>query len=310
MNPQIYSTFLLVSLTKNLNQNLILSDKLNCMIKNEPSRDPKAKREDFVSTLQDWSDYLLSPLPEEERELAEHLIKLSTEDLASSEDKIEDNIVNWLGGLEARIQSSNCDSDYYRILGHSLVSALNKYVRQEEPSKKVVDACKNCLKATFEKIWGQSLTTNAPQTKGTEQQQLESLQRFEDAIRLLEDVARLVRESVFDQNEVKLILTRTGELLNFSPQNTDLDRQRRGNEGRFFWLVAGEIIPYMMGQKEIACEDQIINYPKKLEEYLEQLTLLRPQTGLLIEKFLAVLNQRNGINNLYGALQTQAPGSQ
>jgi len=276
------------------------------MIKNEPSRDPKAKLEDFVSTLQNWSDYLLSRLPEEESSLAEHLRELSDGNLASSEDKI----VGWLDGLEANIRSSNCGSRYYKILGSPLVPALIGFVRQGGPSEEVVNACKNCLKATFEKIWGLSLTTNSPETKETEQQ-TESLQRFEAAFWLLVDVADLVKEtSVFDPDEIKLFMTWTGELLNFSPQNTDLGNQRLENEDKFFRLVAGQIIPYMMGQKEIAWEDQIMNYPKKLKEYLEQLTLLRPRTGLLIEKFLAVLNQRDGIDNLYGALQTQASGSQ
>ena len=269
------------------------------MIKNEPSRDPKAKLEDFVSTLQNWLYYLLSRLPEGESSLAEHLRELSDGNLASSEDKL----VGWLGGLEASIRSSNCDSRYCDILGKSLVRALIKYVRQGRPSEEVVNACKNCLKATFEKIWGTSLTTNAPETKETEQQ-TESLQRFEDAIRLLEDVASLVKEtSVFDADEIKLFMTRTGELLNFSPQNTNLGNHRRGNEERFFWLVAGQIIPYMMGQKEIEPKDEIMNYPKRLEEYLEQLKLDCPQTGSLIEKFLAALNQK-GIAELYEALQT------
>ena len=275
------------------------------MIKNEPSRDLTAKLKDFIRPLRNDLYSLLSQLPKGERSLAEHLGKLINEDLSSSEDKI----VDWLVGLEASIRSSNCDSRYYSVLGYPLVEGLINYVRQEEPSKKVVDACKNCLKAIFEKIWSPSLTTNAPETKEIEQQ-AKSLQRFEDAFWLLWDVADLVREtSVFNQ-EVKLILTRTAELLNFSPQNTDLSRERRESEESFFHLVAGKIIPYMMGQKEIDPKDETINYPKKLKEYLEQLTLLRPRTGLLIEKFLAVLNQRNGIDNLYGALQTQASGSQ
>ena len=277
------------------------------MIKNEPSKDLTAKLEDFVSTLQNWSDYLLSQLPEEERSLAEHLRELSNGNLASSENEI----VRWLGDLKASIQSSNCGSEYYSTLGSPLVSALINYLRQGGPSEEVVNACKQCLVATFDKILDTSLTPNAPETKKNEQQQLESLQRFTAAFWLLTEVASLVKEtSVFDKNEVELIMTRTAELLNFSPLDMILGSQRLGNEERFFRLVAGQIIPYMMGQKEIAWEDQIMNYPKKLKEYLEQLTLLRPRTGLLIEKFLAVLNQRDGIDNLYGALQTQASGSQ
>jgi hypothetical protein len=277
------------------------------MIKNEPSRDPKAKLKAFVSHLQNWSDYLLSRLPKEERSLAEHLRELSNGNLASSKDKI----VGWLGGLEASIRNSNCGSEYYSTLGSSLVRALINYLRQGRPSEEVVNACKKCLVATFDKILDTSLTPNSPETKKIEQQQLESLQRFGSSFWLLVDVASLVKEtSVFDQNEIKLIMTRTAELLNFSPRDMILGSQRLGNEERFFRLVAGQIIPYMMGQKEIAWEDQIMNYPKKLEEYLEQLTLLRPRTGLLIEKFLAVLNQRDGIDNLYGALQTQASGAQ
>jgi len=275
------------------------------MIKNEPSRDPKAKLEDFVSTLQNWSDYLLSQLPKGESSLAEHIGKLINGNLASSEDKI----VRWLGDLKASIQSSNCGSEYCSTLGSPLVRALINYVRQGRPSEEVVNACKQCLVATFDKILDTSPTPNAPETKETEQQ-AESLQRFKDAFWLLVDVADLAKEtSVFNQ-EVILILTRTAELLNFSPENTNLGEQRLENEERFFRLVAGKIIHYMMGQKEIDWKDETSNYPKKLKEYLEQLTLLSPRTGLLIEKFLAVLNQRNGIDNLYGALQTQAPGSQ
>jgi hypothetical protein len=284
------------------------------MIKNEPSRDPKAKLEDFVSTLQNWSDYLLSQLPEGESSLAENLRELSNGDLASSEDKL----VGWLGELKASIQSSNCGSEYCSILGSSLVRALVGFVKQKKPSKEVVDACKQCLVATFDKILDTSLTPNAPETKETEQQ-AESLQRFKDAFWLLVDVASLVKEtSVFDPNEVKLIMTRTAELLNFSPRDINLGEERRENEEKFFRLVAGQIIPYMMGQKEIAWEDQTMNYPKKLKEYLRPLKIDRPQTGLLIEKFLAVLNQRDeavlaqqdGIVRLYEALQTQASGSQ
>jgi hypothetical protein len=283
------------------------------MIKNEPSRDLKAELKAFLLPLREDLSYLFPRLPKEEKELGEHLRKLLNRDLASS----EDNIVDWLVGLEAGIQNSNCGSEYCSFLGSSLARALINYVEQFDfvvgqggPSEEVVNACKQCLVATFEKILGTSPTPNAPETKKTEQQQSKSLQRFEAAFSLLLDVADLVREtSVFNQ-EVILILTRTAELLNFSPQNTELDRQRLESEEDFFEIVAGKIIPYMMGEKVIDWKDETMNYPKKLKEYLEQLTLLRPRTGLLIEKFLAVLNQRNGIDNLYGALQTQAPGSQ
>ena len=307
------------------------------MIKNEPSRDLTAKLKASLLPLQYWSGYLFPRLPEGES-LAEQLGKLINEDLASSEDKI----VDWLGELEASIRSSNCDVWYYRTWGDPLVEALIRFGRQEVPSKKVVDACKKCLVATFEKIWGPSLTPNAPETKKTEQQQKvldackeclkatfekilgtslttnapktktieqqqsESLKRFGAAFSLLMEFARLVKEtSLFDQNEVKLILTRTAELLNFSSQNTNIANQRRGDEEFFFCLVAGQIIPHMMGQKEIALEDQIRNYPNALEVYLRQVNSDRT----LIENLLAVLNQ-DGIDELYTALQTQAPGSQ
>jgi hypothetical protein len=284
------------------------------MIKNEPSRDLEAKLEAFVLPLRNHSNYVLRRPPNEPKEqssLAEHLSKLSNGNLASSEDKI----VDWLRGLEAMIQSSNCYSDYYSAwifrLGQVLIRALINFVRQEGPSEKVVNACKNCLKATFEKIWGTSLTTNATEIKKTKQQQLESLERYDAAFGLLLDVASLVREtSVFDQNEVKLMVTRTAELLNFPPVDINLGNQRRENQEIFFRLVAGQIIPYMMGQKEIVWEDQIRNYPNALEEYLRPLRIDRPQTGLLIENFLFALAQEDGIKKLYEALQTQASGSQ
>jgi hypothetical protein len=276
------------------------------MIKNEPSRDLEAKLKAFLLPLQNWLDYILSQLPEGESSLAEHLRKLSNEDLASSEDKI----VDWLVELQARIRSSDCDFWYdsdHSYLGHSLVHALMDLGRQEGPLKQVVDACKQCLVATFEKILGTSLTTNAPETKNTEQQQLESLKRFSVAHKLLLHIQWLVEKTgVFDANEVKLMVTRTAELLNFSPKNTTLGEERRDREEVFFWLVAGDIIPYMMGQKEIAWEDRIRNYPNALEEYLRQ---LEPDRSL-IENFLAVLAQEDGIAELYKALQTQASGSQ
>jgi hypothetical protein len=281
------------------------------MIKNEPSRDLEAKLEAFLLPLQFYLNYglndVLSQLPKKERRLAEHLRELSNGNLASSKDKL----VGWLVELEASIQSSNCDSEFYSILGSSLVRALNGFVGEGGPSEQVVDevvdACKKCLVATFDKILGTSLRTNAPETKKTKQQQLKSLQRFGSAFWLLVDVAGLVKEtSVFDPNEIKLIMTRTAELLNFSPQNTNLGEQRSANEESFFRLVAGQVIPYMMGQKEIALEDQMWNYPMKLEEYLRQVNPDRP----LIENFLAVLAQEDGIAELYKALQTQAPGSQ
>jgi hypothetical protein len=87
------------------------------MIKNEPLRCPTAKLEAFISPLQFYLDDVLSQLPKEERELAEHLRELSNGNLASS----EDNIVAWLNGLEASIQSSNCNSRYYSALGYPLV---------------------------------------------------------------------------------------------------------------------------------------------------------------------------------------------
>jgi hypothetical protein len=64
------------------------------MIKNEPSRDLKAKLEALVLPLQFYLDGVLSRLPEGESSLAEHLRKLRNEDLASSEDKL----VGWLVG--------------------------------------------------------------------------------------------------------------------------------------------------------------------------------------------------------------------
>jgi hypothetical protein len=214
-------------------------------------------------------------------------------------------LVGWLVELEASIRSSNCYSEYYSIwvyrLGRALIGALITFVRQEGPSEQVVDACKKCLVATFEKIWGTSLTTNAPEIKNTEQQQLESLQRFEDASRLLWDwdFASLVKEtSVFDPNEIKLIMSRTAELLNFSPQNTNLGEQRLKNQEGFFRLVAGKIFPYMMGRKEIFWVDEYRNYPNALEEYLRQLNPDRP----LIENFLAVLAQEDWIDRLYDAI--------
>jgi hypothetical protein len=277
------------------------------MIKNEPSKDPKAKLKAFLLPLREDLSYLFPRLPKEERELAEQLRKLLNRDLASS----EDNIVDWLGGLEASIGSSNCGSEYCRLLGSSLARALINYVQkvtfvgQGRPSEEVVNACKKCLVAIFEKIWGTSLTTNLPETKETEQQR-KSLQRFNDASWVLWGVANLVREtSVFNQ-EVILILTRTAELLNFSPQNTDLDRERLESEEFFFEIVAGKIIPYMMGEKVVDWKDETMNYPEKLKEYLRQ---VKPDRSL-IENFLAVLAQPDGIYKLYEALQTQAPGSQ
>ena len=273
------------------------------MIKNEPSRDLQDELKASVLPLQFCLDPLLSLLPEGESSLAEHLRELSNGNLASSE-----NIVAWWGGLEASIRSSNCCSEYYRFLGSILARALInffkqvKFVGQEEPSKEVVDAYKRCLVATFDKILDTSLTPNAPETKETAQQQTESLQRAEDARWLLLDVARLVgKTSVFDPNEVKLIMIRTAQLLNFSPKNRKLAKQRRINEERFLHVVAGQIIPRIIGQKEIAWEDQITNYPQKLKKYLRQVKRDRP----LIQNFLAVLAAPGcWIDRLHKALQT------
>jgi hypothetical protein len=279
------------------------------MIKNEPSRDLEDQLRASLVPLRLCLDFLLSRLPEGERSLAEHLRELGNGNLASSE-----NIVAWWGGLEASIRNSNCGPGYCEILGFILARALTnffeqvKFVGQGWPPKEVVDAYKGCLVATFDKILDTSPTSNAPETKETAQQQTESLQRAQDARWLLLNVASLVGETrVFDPNEVKLIMIRTAQLLNFSPKNRNLAKQRRINEEIFLHVVAGQIIPRIIGQKEISWEDQITNYPKKLKKYLRQVKRDRP----LIQNFLAVLAAPGcWIDRLHKALQTQASGSQ
>ena len=274
--------------------------------------------EAFISNLKECLPYISNKVPDNElksRQLREQLNEIDSPNFNCS----EQNVVKWLRNLEASIRESNYDDvGIYETLCSALASSLKDLVKVEEGSRfspQAIYACKECVLVIFEKIWGTNPAQSASPTNQTEQQQSERLERFKAAFGLLLSCRPLfLKESVFSRSEAKHILTRTAELLNFSPLNSDLASRRLEQENNFFSLVAGQIIPYIQGQEEIDWQDQISNYPNAFREFLRKFNFspdtFHPQTGLLIEKFLAVFQNPERINKIYEALQTQASGSQ